>query len=134
MRLTQIDHVALTCTSLDATRQWYEEVLGFKRVFADVWEVFPVFLKLGNTYLALFPLRGEPQPKPAQPGFDHLAFNAATQADYEQARSELEQRGINLDFMEHGVARSMYFTDPDGRKVEITTYDVADERNKGGAA
>ena len=53
-----------------------------------------------------------------------LGQHAATRADYDHAQAELEKRGIALDFMEHGIARSMYFKDPDGRKVEITTYDV----------
>jgi len=32
--------------------------------------------------------------------------------------------GIPYDFQDHGIAHSVHFADPDGHKVEITTYDV----------
>jgi catechol 2,3-dioxygenase-like lactoylglutathione lyase family enzyme len=124
MRLTGIDHVALSCASVATTKAWYVDVLGFEHVFAGEWESVPVFLKLGATYLALFPLRGELQPSPQRPGFNHLAFNAATHAEFAEAQADLAKRGIEFEFQDHGISHSIYFDDPDGRPLEITTYDV----------
>lgn len=124
MKLSGIDHVALTCESVEATQDWYVRVLGFEHVFPGAWDGVPVFLKLGATYLALFPLRGAPQPTAQRPGFDHLAFNAATQAEFRDAQAHLARHGIPFEFSDHGISRSIYFEDPDGRTLEITTYDV----------
>jgi catechol-2,3-dioxygenase len=124
MRLSGIDHVALSCASVEAIGKWYVETLGFEHVFAGEWGGVPVFLKLGATYLALFPLRGAPQPAAQRPGFNHLAFNAATQAEFAAAQAHLARRGIRFGFQDHGISHSIYFDDPDGRPLEITTYDV----------
>ncbi|HEY5550943.1 MAG TPA: VOC family protein [Opitutaceae bacterium] len=124
MRLTGIDHVALGCASVDTTKAWYVDALGFEHVFAGEWGGVPVFLKLGATYLALFPMRGDPQPEPQRPGFNHLAFNAATQAEFAEAQSHLAGHGVHFEFQDHGISHSIYFPDPDGRPLEITTYDV----------
>ena len=125
MKLTGIDHVALTCASIEATMKWYVDTLGFEHVFPGEWNGVPVFLKLGATYLALFPMTGARQPAEQRPGFDHLAFSAATRAEFAGAQAELDRRRIDFKFRDHGVSLSVYFADPDGRKVEITTYDVA---------
>ena len=124
MRLIGIDHVALSCASVEATKAWYVDVLGFEHVFAGEWDGVPVFLKLGATSLALFPLRGAPQPAPQRPGFNHLAFNAATQAEFAEAQAHLAQRSVRFEFQDHEISHSIYFSDPDGRPLEITTYDV----------
>jgi catechol 2,3-dioxygenase-like lactoylglutathione lyase family enzyme len=124
MRLSGIDHVALSCTSVETTKAWYVSVLGFKHVFTGQWDGVPVFLKLGATYLALFPLRGATQPAPQRPGFNHLAFNAATQAEFAEAQADFTKRGIEFEFQDHGISHSIYFDDPDNRPLEITTYDV----------
>lgn len=124
MRLSGIDHVALSCVSIEATAKWYVETLGFEHVFAGEWGGVPVFLKLGATYLALFPTRGAHQPAPQRPGFNHLAFNAATQTEFAGAQAHLSQRGVRFEFQDHEISHSIYFDDPDGRPLEITTYDV----------
>jgi catechol-2,3-dioxygenase len=124
MRLSGIDHVALSCASVEAMAKWYVETLGFEHVFAGEWGGVSVFLKLGATYLALFPLRGAPQPAAQRPGFNHLAFNAATQAEFAAAQAHLARRGIRFEFQDHGISHSIYFDDPDGRPLDITTYDV----------
>jgi catechol-2,3-dioxygenase len=124
MRLSGIDHVALSCASVETTKQWYVGVLGFEHVFAGEWDGVPVFLKLGATFLALFPMRGAPQPESQRPGFNHLAFKAATQAEFAGAQADLARHGIGFTFQDHGISHSIYFDDPDGRPLEITTYDV----------
>ena len=124
MQLTGIDHVALICTSVEETKKWYVGVLGFEHVFPGQWDGVPVFLQLGSTYLALFPMRGAVQTSAQRPGFDHIAFNAATQADFANAQVDLTRHDIRFVYQDHGISHSIYFNDPDGRKLEITTYDV----------
>jgi len=61
MRLEQIDHVALRCASPEATKAWYVSTLGFEHVFPGQWSGFPIFLRLGSTFITLFPQKGHEQ-------------------------------------------------------------------------
>ena len=123
MRLEQIDHVALTCVSPDATMAWYVRVLGCEHVFPGQWDGVPLFLRLGATYIALFPPRGTGRDLSAI-RLDHLAFRASNYADFESAQQDLRGHGVAFNFQDHQISHSIYFEDPDGHKLEITTYDV----------
>jgi len=37
---------------------------------------------------------------------------------------ELKKHGIKFEFQDHEIAHSIYFRDPDGHQLEITTYDL----------
>jgi catechol 2,3-dioxygenase-like lactoylglutathione lyase family enzyme len=123
MRLEQIDHVALRCASPEATMGWYVSTLGFERVFGEHWSGVPIFLRLGSTFIALFPRR-DADDRVAENSISHLAFRAATYADFQFAQIELQRRGIAFKFQDHEVSHSIYFRDPDGFQLEITTYDL----------
>jgi catechol 2,3-dioxygenase-like lactoylglutathione lyase family enzyme len=125
MNLEQIDHIALRCASPEATMAWYVRTLGFEQVFPDQWDGIPLFLRLGSTYLALFPEK-QPERALARSPVSHLAFRAATYADFRAAQVELTGRGIAFQFQDHAISHSIYFSDPDGFHLEITTYDLAD--------
>jgi catechol 2,3-dioxygenase-like lactoylglutathione lyase family enzyme len=124
MRLEQIDHVALRCASPEETMAWYVSTLGFERVFAEHWSGVPIFLRLGSTFIALFP-RKSADDRTAENAISHLAFRAASHADFQSAQTELKSRGVSFEFQDHEVSHSIYFRDPDGFLLEITTYDVA---------
>jgi catechol 2,3-dioxygenase-like lactoylglutathione lyase family enzyme len=124
MRLEQIDHVALRCASPEATMDWYVRTLGFERVFSEHWSGVPIFLRLGSTFIALFPRRGADD-RPIENAISHLAFRAASYVDFESAQAELKSRAIPFEFQDHEVSHSIYFRDPDGFQLEITTYDIA---------
>ena len=53
----------------------------------------------------------------------HFALRA-DRKNFERAQQELKQRGIAFHFEDHGIAHSIYFGDPDGHKLEITTYEL----------
>lgn len=125
-RIEGIDHVALTVRDIARSIAWYQEVFGLERRFADVWGEFPAVLAAGTTALALFPA---PVPEPGPPpGRDvisirHIAFRV-DRAAFEQARDELQARGLAPRFEDHAASHSLYITDPDGHQLEITTYDL----------
>jgi len=52
----------------------------------------------------------------------HIAFRV-DRATF--GRAQLEARGITPTFEDHSAAHSLYFPDPDGHQLEITTYDLA---------
>lgn len=134
--LHTLDHIALAVRDVAASAAWYADVLGLKRVHADVWGDVPTMMAAGNdTMLALFPVKVAPgsDPKPP-PGKDviamrHFAFRT-DRAGFEQARTHLRERGIEFRCEDHTIAHSIYFHDPDGHKVEITTYDLQAARSE----
>ncbi len=126
VKLQHLDHIAITVTDMERSIRWYQEVLGMERRFADEWGDAPAMMMLGNSGVALFPARtSNPQKRPDNNtlAMRHFAF-LATRADFEQAQEELRQRGIEFEFQDHTVSHSIYFEDPDGHEVEITTYEM----------
>ena len=127
VQLERIDHVALAVTDVRRSVAWYQEVLGLERVHEKAWGDLPAVLEVGGTAVAFFPVHGSP-PKPV-PGRDvlamrHLAFRVDSR-NFKTAQRELTERGLQLEFQDHGIAHSIYFHDPDGHEIEITTYDPA---------
>ena len=126
-KLDDIDHVALTVSNLDKSTKWYQETLGLDRRYQDAWPKQPVMLCVGNTCIALFQAVAATEdslsPGEAPIGMSHVAFKV-NKDNFEQARAELAWKGIKLRFSDHGICHSVYFSDPDGHQIEITTYEV----------
>ncbi len=119
-----IDHVALGVSDPAASAEWYQRVLGLERRYADVWDV-PIMMGAGSTAVALFGPRdgSSDDAPPVDLGFRHLAFRV-TGPNFEVAKTHLEDLGIAYEFQDHTVAHSIYFNDPDGIQIEITTYEL----------
>ena len=127
MQLEGIDHVALAVRDVEQAANWYVDVLGFERRYEEMWEGIPTFIAKGNTAIALFPLRGNGSPSArgtGRIGMLHLAFRA-NRKNFLAAQRKLEKRGIEFEFQDHDISHSIYFRDPDGHELEITTYDLA---------
>lgn len=126
MQLEGIDHVALAVRDVGQSAQWYIDVLGFERRYNRMWEGIPTFIGKGNTAIALFPIRdGDSRPAVRVGKIDmlHLAFRA-DHKNFIAAQDELKRRGIKFQFQDHEISHSIYFDDPDGHQLEITTYDL----------
>ena len=124
MRLEQIDHIALRCASPDATKDWYINTLGFEHAFPGQWMPDgPIAIRLGSTFITLF-REQENEPPSANGRAWHLALRAKTYADFQSAQAELHAKGISFQFRDHEIAHSIYFFDPDGFLLEITTYEI----------
>lgn len=116
----------MSVSDVERAAQWYIEVLGFKRLHEGMWDGVPVFIGRGTTALALFPIRANERSISDRGGIRmlHLAMRA-NRKNFLAAQEELKQRGIRFEFQDHEVAHSIYFRDPDGHRLEITTYELA---------
>jgi catechol 2,3-dioxygenase-like lactoylglutathione lyase family enzyme len=124
LRTQGIDHVALTVSDLRRSHDFYSGLLGLERRYEEWHE--PMFMLAGDTGLALFTAEsyggsGDGEPGPIR--FMHVAFRVDRE-QFDRARAELPEAGVEPRFEDHGNVHSLYFRDPDGHQVELATYDV----------
>lgn len=120
MNLCGLDHVAMAVDDVERSAAWYVDVLGFERMYAGAWGGLPTFVGIGGTGVALFPRKDKSRPGR---GILHVAFRG-TGSNFLAAQQELESRQISFHFEDHGTAHSIYFRDPDGHQLELTTYEL----------
>jgi catechol 2,3-dioxygenase-like lactoylglutathione lyase family enzyme len=129
LTLEGIDHVALAVPDVERSAEWYIDVLGFERLYPGLWNGVPVFIGKGTTALALFPRRSRQDLAPHQGQANetdmlHLALRA-DRKNFLAAQEDLKRRGIKFEFQDHEISHSIYFRNPDGHRLEITTYELA---------
>ena len=125
-KIEHIDHVALTVKHVERSVAWYRDVLGLERRHQEVWGSHPAVMYAGMTAVALFPAAGSnPAGAPDHRRaaiMRHLAFKVDRE-NFKRAQAELRDRKIEFVFEDHDISHSIYFRDPDGYEIELTTYD-----------
>jgi catechol 2,3-dioxygenase-like lactoylglutathione lyase family enzyme len=126
-----LDHVELFVPDPDAAAAWYATVLGCERVRgAERWAADPggplmVSPDGGRTKLALF--AGDPPGSRPTAGFHRVAFRLPA-GGWSRFTAGLLEQGIPTRVMDHGTALSVYFDDPYGHHLEVTTYEADEVR------
>ena len=134
-------HIGLSTLDLDATRDFYENVLGFRAVRCDILkikeggQVRHIFFDTGRDQLLAF-MEARDVPGVAARydtginrglgvpnAFYHFAFEAGSEAALEDKRHELIARGVEVtEVVDHDWAKSIYFKDPNGLQLEFCCY------------
>jgi|GEM_PF-140958 len=123
LQLRFLDHVAIRVKDLDASCQWYQDVLGLSAHQMPEWGPFPIFLLVGQTGVALFPKSHQPPETSPLPMVDHFAFNVDGE-NFNKAQHRFKELGIPFQIQDHHYFHSVYIQDPDGHTVELTTLVV----------
>jgi len=124
--LQQIDHVAILVKDIEASCEWYKNVLGLEHYYKGKWDGVPTMIGKGNSCIALFKTSSDkPNPLPDNNTIKmlHLAFRCNME-NFIKAQDELNEKKITFSFQDHEIAQSIYFNDPDGHIIEITTYEI----------
>ena len=127
-----LDHVELFVPDRAEAADWYARVLGCRPVSGtEQWATHPQGPLMlspdgGRTKLALF--AGEPQRSRPTAGFHRVAFRL-TGAEWLGFVARLTELGLREGsgaprVVDHTGVWSVYFTDPFGHHLEVTTYDA----------
>lgn len=119
--ISNLDHVAIRVKDLNESAGWYAKVLGLKKVQLKEWGEYPIFMLAGTTGVALFPANGDERETVENYIFiDHFAFYVDSE-NFEKAKQHLKNLKIEYEIQDHYYFESIYFNDPNGHQVELTT-------------
>jgi catechol 2,3-dioxygenase-like lactoylglutathione lyase family enzyme len=133
-RLSGIHHVAYRCRDAKETVEWYGRVLGMTYTTAFAEDRVPstgaedpymhVFLDAGrDNVLAFFELPTQPEmgrDENTPAWVQHLAIRVPDEAALLAAKAHVEAEGVEvLGPTHHGIFRSIYFSDPNGHRIEL---------------
>ena len=134
-----LNHIDLGTKNMEATRAFYEDLLGFPLVRADLIDIVGkgtmkhFFFDLGNGQLIGF-MSGEDVSgfnKDFDPGINkglglppgvyHFAFDAESESDLERIKHHLISNGVEVNgpVNHEGWSKSIYFRDPNGLQLEV---------------
>jgi catechol 2,3-dioxygenase-like lactoylglutathione lyase family enzyme len=122
-----LDHVELFVPERQQAAAWYQRVLGLAPVAGtEAWAADPqgplmISADGGRTMLALF--EGRPPGDRATAGFHRVAFRVDGAGFLEFLRRAPGLALGDLRIMDHATAISIYFDDPFGHHLEVTSYD-----------
>ena len=138
----RLNHLAYVTHDTAATVKFWTEVMQMPLVEAVMHERVPstgdpfpyvhfFFRMQDGSTIAFFEAVGLPQrPEPTHPAyrvFDHLALEVGTQAEVDEWRDRLVAHRVDIiGPINHGIIYSVYFHDPNGIRLEITTPLAAD--------
>jgi glyoxylase I family protein len=134
-----VHHMALICSDVEQTIQFYQELIGFPLVELmenrDYKGSTHLFFDIGNdNLLAFFDFPGLGlQPAVESLGsVQHIAISTDA-ANFEAIKTRLEERGVPYLGPDRGVTTSIYFHDPDGIQIELIAEPlrIMDGRNLG---
>jgi len=137
MSLHGVSHIGLSTLDFEATRAFYEDVLGFRLVtieqidFEEGGHIRHAFFDCGDGQLLGFMEPRGIQGLPAEydtginrglsvpDWFYHFAFDAGSVEELHAKRSELIAKGVKVTpIVDHDWILSIYFKDPNGLLLE----------------
>jgi len=131
--ISGFDHLAVTCTDVDASIAFYEQVLGARLLHAEHWRAgsMPVALmNVGAQNLSLHRAASPVRPHATSPTPGAVDLCLRWEGTIDAAIAHLGAHGVEV--IEGPVARrssddrpatSVYFRDPDGNLLEFLAVD-----------
>lgn len=124
MPVTRLNHAVLYVRDVAVTREFYENVLGFRTL---VWMPGQAafFQAPGSTNdhdLGTFQIGSGAGPTTAgrsTVGLYHLAWEVDTLGELQRLAGVLRDRGSLVGASDHGTTKALYAMDPDGLEFEV---------------
>ncbi|MEV4175056.1 VOC family protein [Nonomuraea sp. NPDC049709] len=125
IRIDHLDHLVLTVTDIDGTMAFYSRVLGMEPV---AFEGGRHALRFGVQKINLHRAGAEIDPKAARPTPGSADLCLISAVPIEEVVRHLETCGVPVEegpvprTGAQGTITSVYFRDPDGNLIEVSTY------------
>lgn len=131
-----LHHFAWRCRDAEETRHFYEDLLGLPLAHVIKADHVPstgeycpyvhVFFEMRDgSYIAFFDLGDDVAalPSPNTPAWvNHIALKMNSVQEVTDAKKRLEDAGVEvIGVTDHGFIQSIYFFDPNGFRLELTT-------------
>lgn len=146
MKIQQIHHVAYRCKDAKETVEFYTRHLNMNFLLAISEDRVPstkepnpymhIFLDAGQgNILAFFELPNSPEmgrDENTPAWVQHIAFQLKSIEELREAKEYLQRQGLEVvGPTDHGIIQSIYFFDPNGHRIELTTITAtADQMQK----
>ncbi|HUL65998.1 MAG TPA: VOC family protein [Burkholderiaceae bacterium] len=136
-----LHHFAYRCRDCEETRHFYEDLLGLPLVHVIKADHVPstgeycpyvhIFFQMTDgSYIAFFDLGDDVKadPSPNTPSWvNHIALRVDSVDALRAAKQRLEAAGVEvLGLTDHHIIESIYFFDPNGIRLELTTPTVSE--------
>jgi len=136
MKISRIHHAAYRCKDAKETVEWYAKNLNMDFVLAIAEDLVPstkapdpymhIFLDAGGgNVLAFFELPNSPEmgrDENTPAWVQHMAFEVDSMETLLAAKARLEANGVEvLGPTNHTIFKSIYFSDPNGHRLELAT-------------
>ena len=132
IHVSGIDHAAISVRDLEVSLKFYTDVLGLKISEREHQKPgIEYFLDCGESLIGL--LQGDPNGEKhmlqdSGLGGNHVSFRVPTR-DFDAVVGELKKRNVTITFeKKRERSWSVYFLDPDGNKLEITSWPLEDSK------
>src|SRR4030095_6038918 len=122
-KIKRVGHLVLKVKDLERSRKFFTEILGFPQVGKNDRGMlfFSTDVNDNHHMLALREGKpGAPMPNPDQIGMEHVSFEVGTFAELQEVYRKFKEHNVKLrQTVFHGIAKSIYFYDPDGNMLEV---------------
>jgi catechol-2,3-dioxygenase len=123
MAVHRLNHAVLYVRDVDASKDFYGDVLGFRVVSEFPGAAFLQAPDSTNDHdLGLFQIGATAAPSDAgrtTVGLYHLAWEVDTLGELQRLAGALRERKALVGASDHGTTKSLYAKDPDGIEFEV---------------
>ena len=123
MEIKSIDHIVIPVSDIDKSIHFYTEILGMEVDTSN--QRFAV--KFGNQKINLHVGKAQFLPAAKHPTFGSADICLLAEGNIEEIKNEVTLKGIEIEVGvvqrqgAQGAIRSIYFRDPDGNLIEVST-------------
>jgi len=114
-KVAGIDHVVLHVKDLARSKKFYIGLLGMEAEHESSWQLF---LKCGNQGVALFETEDGAKIHGGSE-MNHMALRLKS-GEYQKVKAVLEEAGCEVSGR-RGDPHCIYFSDPDGHRLQLLT-------------
>ena len=130
-RMTTMDHIVLNVRDMDGVLDFYQNVLGLPAerlaAFRRGEVPFPSVRISADTVIDLFPVAESDEATPERTDLNHFCL-VLNEADMPRLMAHLTAHGVEIEegpvtrWGAHGNGTSIYFSDPEARRIEVRYY------------